>query len=104
MPQITAEKENVSFNFFLTASATFGIYYKKITSFKMETNSVSPLPPLDAPLAMMENEKTPPGTPSVTDMPPPPDEKVKLPSVLTNTRNGPMRLSRSNSSISSHES
>ncbi|XP_037898091.1 cytochrome b561 isoform X2 [Glossina fuscipes] len=41
----------------------------------METNSVSPLPPLDAPLAMMENEKTPPGTPSVTEMPPPPDEK-----------------------------
>lgn len=41
----------------------------------METNSVSPLPPLDAPLAMMENEKTPPGTPSVTDMPPPPDAK-----------------------------
>uniref|UniRef100_A0A1B0BY64 Uncharacterized protein n=1 Tax=Glossina palpalis gambiensis TaxID=67801 RepID=A0A1B0BY64_9MUSC len=51
------------------------IYYKKLTSFKMETNSVSPLPPLDAPLAMMENEKTPPGTPSVTEMPPPPDEK-----------------------------
>ncbi|XP_075168219.1 cytochrome b561 family member no extended memory isoform X2 [Haematobia irritans] len=39
----------------------------------MDTNSVSPLP--DAPLAMMENEKTPPGTPSGIDMPPPPDEK-----------------------------
>ena len=40
----------------------------------MDTNSVSPLP--DAPLAMMENEKTPPGTPSANDMmPPPPDEK-----------------------------
>uniref|UniRef100_A0A1A9X3J9 Uncharacterized protein n=1 Tax=Glossina brevipalpis TaxID=37001 RepID=A0A1A9X3J9_9MUSC len=51
------------------------ISYQKITAFKMETNSVSPLPPPDAPLAMMENEKTPPVTPSVTDMPPPPDEK-----------------------------
>ena len=43
------------------------------------TNSVSPLPPPEAPLAMMEiNEKTPPRTPiSIIhdDMPPPPDEK-----------------------------
>lgn len=39
----------------------------------MESNSVSPLPPQpEAPLAMMENEKTPPRSPSVTgaDLPP----------------------------------
>ncbi|XP_037922644.1 probable ascorbate-specific transmembrane electron transporter 2 isoform X2 [Hermetia illucens] len=41
----------------------------------MDTNSVSPLPPPEAPLAMMEVEKTPPGSPSANDMPPPPDEK-----------------------------
>ncbi|KAH8407677.1 hypothetical protein KR222_010511 [Zaprionus bogoriensis] len=37
----------------------------------MDSNSVSPLPPL----AIMENEKTPPGTPNGIEMPPPPDEK-----------------------------
>lgn len=43
---------------------------------KMDSNSVSPLPPPEAPLAMMEvNEKTPPRSPSGHDMPPPPDEK-----------------------------
>lgn len=42
----------------------------------MDSNSVSPMPPPEAPLAMMEaNEKTPPHTPSCLDMPPPPDEK-----------------------------
>ncbi|XP_037040464.1 cytochrome b reductase 1 isoform X1 [Bradysia coprophila] len=42
----------------------------------MDSNSVSPLPPPEAPLAMMEvNEKTPPRSPSGHDMPPPPDEK-----------------------------
>ncbi|CAD7013530.1 unnamed protein product [Ceratitis capitata] len=41
----------------------------------MDTNSVSPLPPPEAPLAMMEVEKTPPGTPTTNDMPPPPDEE-----------------------------
>lgn len=41
----------------------------------MDSNTVSPLPPPDsAPLAMMESEKTPIGTP-MHDMPPPPDEK-----------------------------
>lgn len=37
-------------------------------------NSVSPLPEPEAPLAMMEIEKTPISTP-MHDMPPPPDEK-----------------------------
>ncbi|XP_055690738.1 plasma membrane ascorbate-dependent reductase CYBRD1 isoform X1 [Lutzomyia longipalpis] len=43
----------------------------------MDTNTVSPLPPPEAPLAMMENEKTPPprSPGSAADMPPPPDEK-----------------------------
>lgn len=42
----------------------------------MDTNTVSPLPPPEAPLAMMETtEKTPPRSPSAHDMPPPPDEK-----------------------------
>lgn len=38
----------------------------------MDSNTVSPMP--EAPLAMMEIEKTPIGTP-MHDMPPPPDEK-----------------------------
>jgi len=42
----------------------------KTDCFHMDSNSVSPMPPL----AIMENEKTPPGTPN-GDMPPPPDEK-----------------------------
>lgn len=37
-------------------------------------NAVSPLPEPEAPLAMMEIEKTPGSTP-MHDMPPPPDEK-----------------------------
>jgi hypothetical protein len=37
-------------------------------------NAVSPLPEPEAPLAMMEIEKTPISTP-MHDMPPPPDEK-----------------------------
>lgn len=41
---------------------------------KMDGSSVSPLP-CEAPLAMMESEKTPPRSPSQHDMPPPPDEK-----------------------------
>lgn len=46
----------------------------------MDTNSVSPLPPPEAPLAMMENEKTPPHSPTGHGgpdgaLPPPPDEK-----------------------------
>ena len=43
----------------------------------MDSNTVSPLPPPEAPLAMMENEKTPPRSPggSAVDMPPPPNEK-----------------------------
>lgn len=45
----------------------------------MDTNSVSPLPPPEAPLAMMENEKTPPHSPTAGGpdgaLPPPPDEK-----------------------------
>lgn len=44
----------------------------------MDTNTVSPLPPPEAPLAMMENEKTPPRSPgSVVDMPPPPEDEKK---------------------------
>lgn len=43
---------------------------------RMDSNSVSPMPPPEAPLAMMEvNEKSLPRTPSCHDMPPPPDEK-----------------------------
>uniref|UniRef100_A0A182Q9T3 Cytochrome b561 domain-containing protein n=1 Tax=Anopheles farauti TaxID=69004 RepID=A0A182Q9T3_9DIPT len=41
----------------------------------MDGSSVSPLP-CEAPLAMMESEKTPPRSPSQHDMPPPPDEKA----------------------------
>lgn len=41
----------------------------------MDNNSVSPLPLSEAPLAMMEGDKTPPGSPCLNDMPPPPDEK-----------------------------
>lgn len=47
----------------------------------MDTNSVSPLPPPEAPLAMMEGEKTPPRSPGAGGeagdgaLPPPPDEK-----------------------------
>lgn len=41
----------------------------------MDTNTVSPMPLPEAPLAMMECEKTPPRRPSPHDMPPPPDEK-----------------------------
>lgn len=44
----------------------------------MDTNSVSPLPPPEAPLAMMETEKTPPRSPEAGPdgaLPPPPDEK-----------------------------
>lgn len=40
----------------------------------MGENAVSPLPEQEAPLAMMEIEKTPISTPA-HDMPPPPDEK-----------------------------
>lgn len=40
----------------------------------MGENAVSPLPDAEAPLAMMEIEKTPISTP-LHDMPPPPDEK-----------------------------
>ncbi|XP_063698192.1 fibrous sheath CABYR-binding protein-like [Culicoides brevitarsis] len=46
----------------------------------MDTNSVSPLPPPEAPLAMMEGEKTPPRSPGAGGeagdgaLPPPPDE------------------------------
>lgn len=40
---------------------------------KMDGATVSPMP--EAPLAMMEIEKTPPRSPSAHDMPPPPDEK-----------------------------
>ncbi|KAH8321795.1 hypothetical protein KR067_001717 [Drosophila pandora] len=40
----------------------------------MDTNSVSPLPPMEAPMAMLDSDKTPPGTPN-GEMPPPPDEK-----------------------------
>lgn len=52
-------------------------YHEKFDKIKftMDTNSVSPLPPPEAPLAMMESEKTPPRSPSGHDMPPPPDEK-----------------------------
>lgn len=45
-----------------------------IDCFHMDTNSVSPLPPMEAPMAMLDSEKTPPGTPN-GEMPPPPDEK-----------------------------
>ena len=38
----------------------------------MDSNTVSPMP--EAPLAMMETEKTPSGTPC-HDLPAPPDEK-----------------------------
>uniref|UniRef100_A0A182P8T6 Uncharacterized protein n=1 Tax=Anopheles epiroticus TaxID=199890 RepID=A0A182P8T6_9DIPT len=41
----------------------------------MDGSSVSPLP-CEAPLAMMESEKTPPRSPSQHDMPPPPDENA----------------------------
>lgn len=42
----------------------------------MDTNSVGPLPSTEAPLAIMESEKTPPRSPTALhDMPPPPDEK-----------------------------
>lgn len=41
----------------------------------MESNSVSPLPPSEAPLAMMENEKTPPRSPSSVHDMSPPEEK-----------------------------
>lgn len=43
----------------------------------MGENAVSPLPDAEAPLAMMEIEKTPISTP-LHDMPPPPDEKWVL--------------------------
>lgn len=43
----------------------------------MDSNSVSPLPPPEAPLAMMEETgKTPPRSPSsVHDIPPPPEDE-----------------------------
>uniref|UniRef100_A0A336K7J7 CSON003230 protein n=1 Tax=Culicoides sonorensis TaxID=179676 RepID=A0A336K7J7_CULSO len=50
----------------------------------MDTNSVSPLPPPEAPLAMMEGEKTPPRSPGAGGeagdgaLPPPPDEKISF--------------------------
>ncbi|ETN66824.1 hypothetical protein AND_001380 [Anopheles darlingi] len=53
----------------------------------MDGSSVSPLP-CEAPLAMMESEKTPPRSPSQHDMPPPPDEKFNPYSVPQQERNG----------------
>lgn len=44
----------------------------------MESNSVSPLPPPEAPLAMMENGKTPPRSPSSEQHMPPPEAEDKL--------------------------
>jgi len=40
----------------------------------MDTNSVSPLPPMEEAMDRV-SEKSPPGTPNGIEMPPPPDEK-----------------------------
>lgn len=41
----------------------------------MDPDSACQLPPPEAPLAVMENEKTPPRSPGGHEMPPPPNEK-----------------------------
>lgn len=46
----------------------------KIDCFHMDTNSVSPLPPMEEAMDRV-SEKSPPGTPNGIEMPPPPDEK-----------------------------
>uniref|UniRef100_A0A182MQ13 FHA domain-containing protein n=1 Tax=Anopheles culicifacies TaxID=139723 RepID=A0A182MQ13_9DIPT len=63
----------------------------------MDGSSVSPLP-CEAPLAMMESEKTPPRSPSQHDMPPPPDENVLL-SGATVSHNASATLKKSPNKI-----